>query len=1447
MDSVEESVSHDDVSTRTRKLTKKGEEAYSQRKEKYSEDIERLWTVCNAMLLETDNPPTEVRKCLELEHNVVQSYSRYHQLNDEYLKFLEAQRTDLATQDIEVIAPVADIRQRMYETAIAALRETWRNSPARSSLTKSSRSEASSRTSSASSLARRTRARAEAAKAAAAFAEKQALISKREAELQETVEREASRKKAEIEQDSAIATRKKAELKAEMTLLETQKQVAALEAEARILEAENDLELDLDHLLPAQDENPFERVKDFVDRHSSGSETRHTEAEAMSHQPRASGATNDPVYTESGKLANGQEPQSNTAKTVTFDRQRKQSSHSPIEDFGLPSTSSPFNKGGLNPVDANGTLGYSELDVCAPIFVPGQAQRPYQPSSSRFASPSTTAQDHDTASAITKFLLRKDLVFSRLSTFNDRAESYHVWKSSFESVVEELAVSDSEQLDLLVKWLGTDSARHAVSIRASNAENPTKGLQRLWQRLDERYGCPEMIEASLKAKLADFPRLTNKDNKRLYELSDILYEIEYIKEKPQLRNHLAYFDSSSGIKPIVAKLPYGLQERWTTRAVRYNSQNSTSFPPFTEFSAFIREMSRIKNNPGFTYDTEPVPTQNRSTAWPMSQPRTRVGVHKIEASQPTQRSGDKLDRCILHNTKHSLDECRGFRSKSLEERKKLLQDHKVCFKCCESTKHVSRDCKAFVTCRECGSNQHSTALHVNRSSVSTIPQLTTRPVQHQGGEPEDSYKSPTVNAVNASCTEVCNDYEGKSCAKILPVNVFHEEHPGNVRRMYAIIDDQSNRSLAAPEFFELFGVRDKPETYTLSTCSGKVITSGRRGKGFIIESVHGSETLDLPVLIECENIPNNRNEIPTPDIAARHPHLAEIAKQLSPLDDCCNVLLLIGRDLPEAHHVRDQRLGPSRALYAQQLKLGWVVVGETCLDKQHAPNEISVNRTYVTASGRPTVFEPCENSFNVRELPLREDDSTYVGQDIFVRTPDDNKPGMSYDDKRFMRQMETEFVRDATGSWVAPLPFRTPRPLLPNNREQAVRRAKMLDTSLKKNSTKKGHFVEFMGKILDNNHAEVAPPLLEGEECWYLPLFGVYHPKKPDQIRGVFDSSAKFRGISLNNVLLTGPDLSNSLLGVLMRFRKETVAVTADVQHMFHCFIVREDHRNYLRFWWYRDNNPDKELIEYRMRVHVFGNSPSPAVATLGLRKAAQESEAKYGSHVTEFVANDFYVDDGLTSRPTVIDAVTIMKDTQNALREFGNLRLHKFASNSAEVMSAFPPGDLASNLKDLDLDADNKPLQRSLGLIWDVNTDNFLFQLTSEKKPVTRRGMLSTINSIYDPLGFLAPVLIHGKLLLRNLVSETVDWDQPFSDEIAAEWDNWRDSLRAIENLRIPRTYVTKLSGAVRRELHVFSDASEKAIAAVVYLRTVDKAANHKLGFAGQSESCTHQRPHHP
>jgi len=207
----------------------------------------------------------------------------------------------------------------------------------------------------------------------------------------------------------------------------------------------------------------------------------------------------------------------------------------------------------------------------------------------------------------------------------------------------------------------------------------------------------------------------------------------------------------------------------------------------------------------------------------------------------------------------------------------------------------------------------------------------------------------------------------------------------------------------------------------------------------------------------------------------------------------------------------------------------------------------------------------------------------------------------------------------------------------------------------------------------------------------------VYHPHKPDQIRIVFDSSARHNGVSLNDVLLTGPNLNNSLLGVLMRLREEKVAVTTDIKQMSHCFMVREDHQNFLRFLWHQNSNGNQPIIEYRMTVHVFGNSPSPAVAIYGLRRASKDQD-KEDSTTQRQVERHFYVDDGLVSFPLTSKAISIVQRAQETLAS-SNLRLHKIASNDIQVMRAFPKDDLAKGLKDLDLGADLPQMQRSLGI----------------------------------------------------------------------------------------------------------------------------------------------------
>ncbi|XP_062592785.1 uncharacterized protein LOC134254258 [Saccostrea cucullata] len=175
----------------------------------------------------------------------------------------------------------------------------------------------------------------------------------------------------------------------------------------------------------------------------------------------------------------------------------------------------------------------------------------------------------------------------------------------------------------------------------------------------------------------------------------------------------------------------------------------------------------------------------------------------------------------------------------------------------------------------------------------------------------------------------------------------------------------------------------------------------------------------------------------------------------------------------------------------------------------------------------------------------------------------------------------------------------------------------------------------------------------------------------------VFDSSAIYQGYSLNSTLLQGPDLTNNLLGVLLRFRKERVAITGDIEQMFHMFHIDKEHRNFVRFIWFKDNDPTKFLQDYRMCVHLFRNSPSPAVATYCLHRCVEEPcdiDVKY------YVTRNFYVDDGLSSYDTDNEALEILLRTQQILRDREKIRFHKFASNSQIVMDSLPPEDRAKD-----------------------------------------------------------------------------------------------------------------------------------------------------------------------
>ena len=257
---------------------------------------------------------------------------------------------------------------------------------------------------------------------------------------------------------------------------------------------------------------------------------------------------------------------------------------------------------------------------------------------------------------------------------------------------------------------------------------------------------------------------------------------------------------------------------------------------------------------------------------------------------------------------------------------------------------------------------------------------------------------------------------------------------------------------------------------------------------------------------------------------------------------------------------------------------------------------------------------------------------------------------MSQHDLPFLRKMETS-IKQVNGLYTMPLPFNTP-PTLPNNRDYALRKFKLLIVRLNNNPALKGKYIELMQNIILKWKTEPVQDL--NEPGWYIPHHDVTHPLKPRKLWVVFDCSATFHGQSLNKLLLQNSDLNNNLTSLLCRFRKDKIAVTRDIKNMFHQFRVDQPDRKYICFLWYEHNSPD--IMNYQMNFHPFGALSFPSCAIFGLKNLADDSKNDF-PQTAKFVQQNFYVNDGLVKVSTAEDAVRLTSNAKEMMA-WGNLVL---------------------------------------------------------------------------------------------------------------------------------------------------------------------------------------------
>ena len=487
-----------------------------------------------------------------------------------------------------------------------------------------------------------------------------------------------------------------------------------------------------------------------------------------------------------------------------------------------------------------------------------------------------------------------------------------------------------------------------------------------------------------------------------------------------------------------------------------------------------------------------------------------------------------------------------------------------------------------------------------------------------------------------------------------------------------------------------------------------------------ILDLNEEHTVELPKVFSRPSLPISRENIANQHDVDRWPHMKGI--KIPSID--AEVGLLIGSDVPEVLQPREVRGGTDGGPFATRTIFGWVMNGPLGRKGNQTP---TANFIQGDAQLSQQFQQFCNREFS---------DSIY-----------ETKTSMSQNDQRALKIMK-DTVKMTNGHYEMALPWRNYPPCLQNNKSLAQHRLGPLKKRLEKDPIMLIKYKDFMTDLLRKGYAKKVYDQHLGplNTHWYLPHHAVFHPQKTGKIRIVFDCSANYRGTSLNDQLLQGPDLTNSLVGVITRFRQDPVAFMSDIEAMFHQVRVRPTDCDALRFLWWAEGNLALPPEEYQMAVHLFGAASSPSCANFALKRVAEDHKTEFDLETIQTVGRNFYVDDCLKSVDSNERAIRLANQLRNLLAKAG-FKFTKWTSNSAEVLMSLPESERSTTTTSLDFSEPH--LERALGVHWDVTNDEFVFKISVKEKPATRRGILSIVSSIYDPLGFVAPFILQAKLIM--------------------------------------------------------------------------------------------------
>jgi hypothetical protein len=328
----------------------------------------------------------------------------------------------------------------------------------------------------------------------------------------------------------------------------------------------------------------------------------------------------------------------------------------------------------------------------------------------------------------------------------------------------------------------------------------------------------------------------------------------------------------------------------------------------------------------------------------------------------------------------------------------------------------------------------------------------------------------------------------------------------------------------------------------------------------------------------------------------------------------------------------------------------------------------------------------------------------------------------------------------------------------------------------------------------------------------YIPHHAVIKPdRSTTKLRIVYDASAKTKkeNNSLNECLHRGPVLLHDLCGTLLRFRMHNIGIVADIEKAFLQLGLQRDQRDVTRFLWLKDfenmSTEPSNIQEYRFCRVPFGIISSPFI----LSATVDYHLDLYETKIAQQIKSDIYMDNLITGAASEVDSVNLYSEAKNMFAE-AKMNIREWLSSNEIVNESIAPEDKAEG-----------DIMKVLGHVWDTKQDTLEINhiRLPDQKHITKRTILKTVASVYDPMGLFSPVTLPGKLLIQKLWKHHQDWDDELQEHDKIVWENIRTNLSELSGQKIARRVSIGISDKVKYSIVCFCDASSKAYAALVYL----------------------------